>query len=114
MQPTNKIITAKFLTVCPPTEAVQWLKDRREKIVDVNHECFNDHEFVESALLHREDPYIDFGLARYGLDHKVAHQLYARGDEGLRCTILANVPNGGVSLIGQQFAVAEPNPDNLV
>jgi hypothetical protein len=29
----------KFLSVCPPGEAVQWLRERREKISDVNHEA---------------------------------------------------------------------------
>jgi hypothetical protein len=114
MQPTNKIIDAKFLSVCPAVEAVQWLKERREKISDVNHEIIaQEHEFVESVLLDRCDPYIDFGLARYGLDHKVARKLYDRSDEGLRCTILANIPNGGFDAIRSMFVVGEPAPDNL-
>jgi hypothetical protein len=114
MQPTNKIITAKFLSVCTATDAFQWLKDRREKISNVNHEGFReDHEFVENVLLDRCDPYIDFGLARYGLDHKVPQKLYDRGDEGLRCTILANTPRGGFNAFGSNFAVAQPAPDNI-
>jgi hypothetical protein len=115
MQPTNKIIDAKFLGVCPAADAVQWLRERREKISDVNRASrFEEHEFLESVLLDRCDPHIDFGLARYGLDHKVAHRLYDRGDEGLRCTILASAPHGGFDHYRSMFVVAEPASDNLV
>ena len=60
---------------------------------DVNFESFReDHEFLEGVLLDRSAPYIDFGLARYGLNHNVAQKLHIRGDEGLR-SLLAIAPH---------------------
>jgi hypothetical protein len=115
MQSKNDIITTKYLRVCPPTEAVNWLKERRQKIENVNNSfLLPNRELIEGTLLERFDAYIDFGLALYGVDHKTAQKLYSKGDLGLRCTILANTPNGGYDAIQSRFVVAELAPDNLV
>jgi hypothetical protein len=53
----------------------------------------NKHE--EETLAARNDPYIDFGLARYGWCAKACKQVYERGDHAIKYTFLAHFPNGG-------------------
>ena len=55
------IIDGKFLSLCPPSEAVAWLKGKREATRDVRFAQENKHE--EETLAARNDPYVDFGLA---------------------------------------------------
>ena len=87
------IIDGKFLSLRPPSEAVAWLKGKREATRDVRFAQENKHE--EETLAARNDPYVDFGLARYGWCAEACGEVYERGDHAIRCTFLAHFPNGG-------------------
>jgi hypothetical protein len=92
----QSIIDGKFLSLCPASEAVAWLKGKREAIRDLRFGFRggeNQHE--EQTLAARNDPYIDFGLARYGWCAEACKPVYERGDHAIKCTFLAHFPNGG-------------------
>ena len=97
MLSTEQIIDAKFLSVCPQTEAVQWLRETRSGIGRTNRLIIKDYSHQEQTLASRNDAYIDFGLARYGTSQAAGKTVYARGDLGIRCTYLAHFPEGGFS-----------------
>ena len=97
------IIDGKFLSVCPVTEAVAWLKEKRggkSKLTSLSHP--DSASSQETVLAERDDPYIDFGLARYGTS-EACKPVYERGDLGIKCTFLAHFPNGGYALSFQGF-----------
>jgi hypothetical protein len=105
----QQVITEKMLQVMPPAEAVNWLRDRRGALGKSGLlRTTEESEAFEEALLARGDPYIDFGLAQYGVSRSVAKKLYEGGDEGLRCTILANSPDGGCAPYWDGFEVGAP------
>jgi hypothetical protein len=98
MARTGTIIDIKFLSVCSASDAVQWLKGKREqhRRSNLKFSSFrNRQEEEEETLVSRNDPYIDFGLARFGIEEKACKRVYERGDIGIRCTFLASFPNGG-------------------
>jgi hypothetical protein len=98
MPRTETLIEVKFLSVCPASDAVQWLKSKRERRrrTNLRFSTFGrEQEEEENALAVRNDPYIDYGLARYGIELSACKIVYERGDLGIRCTFLANFPNGG-------------------
>jgi hypothetical protein len=111
MRKPHEVITVKFLQVCPVLEAACWLKDERKKMRSHRWRSEENEQF-ERALFDRNDEYIDFALAKYGVAYSVAKALYTRGDEGIRCTILANLPGGGASGFGDEFEVASPQTAN--
>lgn len=86
-------ITASFLRHCSPREIYEWLsasqisleefKDSFEKI-----EC--DQTILERLLLRRRHPLIDLGLAQFGSAPRTLRTVFARGDKGVRCAVLAN------------------------
>jgi hypothetical protein len=98
MARTKSLIDIKFLSVCSAPDAVQWLKDRRAQHAP-SHLKFSTfgkrQEEEERALAARNDPYIDFGLARFGIEQRACKDVYERGDLGIRCTFLASFTNGG-------------------
>jgi hypothetical protein len=107
----EEIVEVKFLSVCSAPEAVQWLKQKREELGDKPWIMWRNYENQERALVLRNDPYLDFGLARYGTCIEVAKEVYGRGDLGIRCTLLAHFPGGGISLISlDSFELADEAP----
>jgi hypothetical protein len=109
MTTTQQIIDAKYLSVCPPSEAVEWLRQRRIENAEREHACYE-----EEALERRNDPYIDFGLARYGTCTTVAKRVYSRGDLAIRCTFLAHFPAGGFDPYGgDTFELADELPKQV-
>jgi hypothetical protein len=108
----QSIIDGKFLNLCPASEAVAWLKGKREAIQNLRFGFRggeNQHE--EQTLTARNDPYIDFGLARYGWCAKACKQVYERGDHAIKCTFLAHFPNGGFDRITNAFSLADQQPN---
>ena len=109
----QSIIDGKFLSLCQAPEAVAWLKGKREAIGDVRFGFLggeNQHE--EQTLAARNDPYIDFGLARYGWCAKACKQFYERGDHAIKCTFLAHFPNGGFHRFSDSaFILADQQPN---
>jgi hypothetical protein len=106
-------IEGKFLSVCPTGEAVAWLKEKREAVKEWHALALQDHTYQEEALVARDDPYIDFCLARYGTSAKAGQHVYARGDAAIRYTFLAHFPNGGFGIIGQHFELSNDAPSTV-
>jgi hypothetical protein len=107
MTTTEQIIEAKYLSVCSPSEAVEWLKQRRIENSGRANTCYE-----EETLERRNDPYIDFGLARYGTCTTVARRVYSRGDLALKCTFLAHFRHGGFDY-GCDFELADDPPKQI-
>jgi hypothetical protein len=112
MLSTEQIVDAKFLEVCPPNEAVQWLRATRSGLGRLNSLMRKDYSYQEQALSARSDPYIDFGLARYGSSNVAGRIVFDRGDLGIRCTYLAHFPNGGFGWTNH-FELAPVPPQQL-
>lgn len=108
----EQIVDAKFLTVCPSTEAVQWLRTARASMGKPNRLTKRDYSHQEQTLADRNDPYIDFGLARYGTSEAAGKAVYARGDLGIRCAYLAHFPGGGFDW-KDEFELASSPPREL-
>jgi hypothetical protein len=102
---TQAIIDGAFLRVCPPAEAVEWLKRTRERVQDQSFLSRTENDHQEQILYQRNDAYIEFGLARYGVNEGVATEIYLKSDLGIRCTILAYFPNGGFARFYDHFAL---------
>lgn len=83
------------MEVCPPVEAVEWLKRARESADQKSLLLRDDNKHQEQILYSRNDPYIQFGLARYGISEEIARQIYGKEHLGTRCTLLAHFPSGG-------------------
>jgi hypothetical protein len=113
MATVAQIIDVKFLSLCPPGEAVAWLKEKRAGVTKLNSLFRSDFSFQEQALALRNDPYIDFGLARYGMNTDAAKEVYARGDTAIRLTFLAYFPNGGFATIFERFELADEPPTSV-
>jgi hypothetical protein len=97
---TNSLIEGKYLSVCSPEMAYQWLRSRTpDTSVYRNAPCIGvsgDHDHYETILLERNDPLIDFGLARYGWSIEVAKKLYERLDHAAKCAMRAyHLSQGG-------------------
>ena len=60
----------------------------------------------------RNDPYIDFGLARFGTSEAAGRMVFTRGDLGIRCAYLAHFPGGGFSW-RDNFELASSPPQEL-
>src|SRR5216684_226573 len=107
MRSIQAIIDAKFLSLCPAPDAVAWLKEKRQGVPTDTLLLTDDHTYEEEALAGRNDPYIDFGLARYGISEKACRAVFLRGDSDIKTTFLACFPNGGFARIFNQFALAD-------
>jgi hypothetical protein len=103
-------IEVKFLSICPPSEAVAWLREKRQGIGKLNLLARTDYRHQELALAARNDAYIDFGLARYGTSSEAGKIVYEREDDALRLTLLAHFPNAGFAIIFDQFELADQTP----
>jgi hypothetical protein len=109
--PTIKaIIEAKFLSVCTASEAVGWLKEKRQGMKKLNSLARDDYSYEEATLAARNDPYIDFGLARYGTSDNGCKDVYQRGDDAIKATFLASFPNGGFAIIPNEFELGDEPP----
>jgi hypothetical protein len=113
MLTTEQIVDGKYLTLCPAAEAVQWLKEKRASIEDLKSLMGKDYSHQEGVLAARNDPYIDFGLARYGTSDKACRAVYMRGDLAIRCTFLAYFPNGGFAIIFRAFELSDQLPREM-
>ena len=113
MLPTATIVDVKFLSVCPPYDAVGWLKERRAEIGELDRLGLKDYSHQELALAARNDPYIDFGLARYGTSTEAGKIVYGRGGAAIRITFLAHFPWAGFSSIFDNFELADKAPASI-
>jgi hypothetical protein len=112
--PTIKaIIDAKFLSVCTASEAVGWLEEKRQGIKKLNSLALDDYGHEEAVLAARNDPFIDFGLARYGTSANGCKNVYQRGDDAIKVTFLASFPNGGFASIFGKFGLADEPPHTV-
>jgi hypothetical protein len=96
---TEKLIEGKYLSVCSPDMAYQWLSARAPQTSVYRNAHYvsssGPHEHFEEILLERNDPLIDYGLARHGWSSDVAEKLYDRLDHAGRCTMRACHLAGG-------------------
>src|SRR5919106_5351436 len=97
---TNSLIEGKYLSVCLPEMAYQWLRSRTPDTSVYRNAPYvrmsGDHHHYEMILLERNDPLIDFGLARYGWSIEVANKLYERLDHASKCAMRAyHLAQGG-------------------
>ena len=86
-------ITATFLKHCSPHATYEWLstnlvlkKEFKYFFSEVGHE----RTLLERLLLRRRHPLIDLGLAQFGCAPRTLSTVFARGDKGVRCAVLAN------------------------
>lgn len=107
---TEQIIEGAFLEVCPPSEAVDWLKRKRESASKTPLLMRDDNKHQEEILYLRNDAFIEFGLARYGVNAGVAQRIYERGHLGIRCTLLASFRSGGFDPFGDRFLLHASMP----
>ena len=97
---TNSLIEGKYLSVCLPEMAYEWLHSRTPDTSVYRNAPYigmsGDHDYCETVLLERNDPLIDFGLARYGWSIEVANKLYERLDHAAKCAMRAyHLAQGG-------------------
>lgn len=95
MKQHETLIRTARLLCSPPAEVHAELKANADLARRERHWHSNDE--LEAALLGRNDPLIDLGLARYGTDTKVVTQIFARTagasdpvSVGIRMACLAN------------------------
>jgi hypothetical protein len=113
MTAVQSVIEAKFLSVCTSSEAVAWLREKRQGTTRLNSIFCEGNDSQEEALVARCDPYIDFSLARYGMCAKAGKEVYARGDTAIRYTFLACFPNGGFATLFDNFDLADESPKTV-
>lgn len=70
----------------------------------------DDNKHQEEILYLRNDAFIEFGLARYGVNAGVAQRIYQREHVGIRCTLLASFPSGGFDRISEGFLLHSSMP----
>jgi hypothetical protein len=107
------LLDTALLRACPAEEAVRWLIAKRNDAAASPHLLRGENEQQEETLFTRNDAYVDYALARYGLSERVARELYKNGDAASRCTILAHRLGGGFGWFGNTFALAETSPSTL-
>ncbi len=67
-----------------PTSVFEWLKNNQLK-----RQQEEDREELENALLDRNNPVINLGLALYGSDLRVGKKLYEEGNEVIKRAVLS-------------------------
>jgi hypothetical protein len=111
---TEEIIEKTFLEVCPPAEAVEWLKRTRESATGKPRLLRNDNKHQEETLYLRSDAFIEFGLAKYGFNDEVAQRIYQSAGPGIRCTLLASFPGGGFDpIFSDRFLLHSSVPNEI-
>ena len=101
----EEFLEEHFLTVCTPQMAYEWLEKQPRPELFRNRagemlggRCggiFAESAGREDALLARNDPLIDYGLARFGTSHRVATALYPRLGQQDRLVMRACHAAGG-------------------
>ena len=91
-----------LLMKLPPVAVLQWMKENRKEpdegvYIDMVRNP-DDRAILEYCLYRRNEPLIDFSLARYGYTANVLKRVYKRCDGGTRLAALEN-PNGSVHVI---------------
>lgn len=92
MQGHQVEIEAAYLTHCSADAAYGWRRNRQPK-TDTRRPSVDIEEsraVLEYLLLHRRDPLIDLGLARFAENHLVLGRVYVRGNIRVRCAARAN------------------------
>ncbi|MEO6025041.1 MAG: hypothetical protein ABIP64_18400 [Burkholderiales bacterium] len=94
MRDYEKRITATFLSNCSAQTAYDWLSDNSKAlaVADVSRDWRPNGErrVLEYLLLRRKDRVVDLGLAQFGDTRYVLRTVFARGNSGIRCAVLAN------------------------
>jgi hypothetical protein len=86
-------INESWLTNCSAEAACQWIRDTWSSPAtgELDIVRWDDRrEALEKLLLFRNDPLVNLALARYGYSQNIHVKLFAGGDCGVRCAILAN------------------------
>jgi hypothetical protein len=86
-------ITATFLKHCSPHAAYKWLSTNLVSQKDFNYffsEVGRERTLLERLLMRRRHLLIDLGLAQFGCAPRTLTTVFARGDKGVRCAVLAN------------------------
>lgn len=91
-----------YLAKALPEAVVEWLKVNWQEPEEGIYGDMWRHEddgrrLLEYVLYRRNDPFIDYGLARYGFSLNVIQRVYDRGDETARLAAIGN-PNGNTHL----------------
>jgi hypothetical protein len=73
----------------------------------------NDNEHQEETLYLRNDAFIEFGLARYGVNNQIAQRIYQSAGPGIRCTLLASFPGGGFDAFSDHFLLHSSVPNEV-
>ncbi|WBU27746.1 hypothetical protein OOZ54_13840 [Rhodopseudomonas palustris] len=107
------LLDIALLRACPADEAVRWLVSRRSEAAASPSLMRAENRQQEDTLYSRNDPSVDYALARYGLSEGVAREIHKAGDLATRCTILAYRLGGGFAWFGKTFELAEAAPSTL-
>lgn len=86
-------ITATFLKNCSPDATYKWLSTNlvsQKDFNDFSSEAGRERTLLERLLLRRRHLLIDLGLAQFGCAPRTLSTVFARGDKGVRCAVLAN------------------------
>lgn len=86
-------ITATLLKHCSPHKAYEWLSTNQVTQKEFKYffsEVGRERTILERLLLRRRHPLIDLGLAQFGCAPRTLNTVFARGDKGVRCAVLAN------------------------
>lgn len=94
MDKIEEAVATAFLRACPPAEAVAWLRDRPTRESGFGEGLIWDGEqtAVERLLVERDDPYILYGIARYGRSIEVIEAIWPTLDHPLRMTARLHHP----------------------
>ena len=84
MQTIKDLWDVEFLSRCSPESAYRWLEERAHK-----KDMLGDSA-PDQALFSRNEPLIQYGLARFSGDSKIVESLFLQGDEGIRLAALSN------------------------
>lgn len=95
-----------LLIKLPPVEVLQWMKENRKESEEGVYmdmlRAPNDRATLEYCLYRRNEPLIDFSLARYGYTSQVLKRVCKRCDVGTKLAALEN-PDGSVHVITENF-----------
>lgn len=96
-QHIKEIIERRFFEICTPEMAYAWLRDQppAKDLHRNRYSRLGEGDEHEQVLLSRNDPLIDYGLARYGRSSEVAEALYERLKHADRCVMRACHVSGG-------------------
>jgi hypothetical protein len=92
--PTTVVLEAELMA-SSPDRVHAWLEERGRKVT--RSFLGEDQRSIEQALLGREDPLIDLGLAQYAIFPKTIAALFSRqgpAQKALRLAVLSNEPTG--------------------